>query len=138
MYVYKCPSSQPASSGNRYVYVHTSYCENTSIPLIAGPLREQLRTQENEGTRVHASCTLTPTLPLHPQPLRKLHLKEETGSGGRLPTASLPLPFPPLPPSSAPLEASNTAAWPEQAGLHPVSSSTSSCPGLPHQPFPHL
>ena len=64
------------------------YCANTYIPLLAGPLREQLPTQENSWTHVHALCTLAHALPPHSQPLRKPHLKEATDSGGCLPAAS--------------------------------------------------
>lgn len=68
---------------------------------------------------------------LHLQPLRKLHLKEEADSGGRLLTASASSPSPA--PSSAPHEAGRAAAWLEPAGRGPGLFSAPSRPETPHE-----
>ena len=105
-------------------------CANTYIPLLAGPLREQLPAQENSRTHVHALFTLAHALPPHSQPLRKPHLKEATDGSGRLPTASASSPASSPGAPSAPREARGAAGWP----ICPVSSGTHPCPQLPRRP----
>lgn len=106
-----------------------SCCANTYIPLLAGPLREQLPTQENSWTHVHALCTLAHALPPHSQPLRKLHLKESTESGGCLPAASASSPSSSPGAPSAPCEDGGATDW----LICPVSSGTCPCPWLPRR-----
>ena len=97
----------------------TSCCENTTILLLAGLLREQLYTQENTRTRMHASAySHMHSLFTFPQSLRKAHFREETVVVGL--SSSSPVAF---------IRSlwGSTAVWSKQAGLGTGPSSTSSC-----------
>lgn len=97
------------------VCAHSHCVVKIPLPLPTRP--SSSCTQEHPRTRVHTQCTFARTLPLlRPQPPRKLSLKEERDSGGRLPAASASS-------SSPATHIGSSWGWPEQA-LVLVSSST--------------
>ena len=131
MFPHTLPPSRLPQEAGTCMCTPVLCCANTYIPLLAGPLREQLTAQENSRTHVHALCTLAHALPPHSQPLRKPHLKEATDGSARLPTASASSPASSPGALSAPREARGAAGWP----ICPVSSGTHPCPQLPRRPF---